>query len=170
MVTFGDGPEIYRRDSNPSSNRGWPIIRNVTHIHGDGFEGCKRNAPYDAIIMTASPNEIPSNLTAEQILIRSGNIGSVRIAQKIGPEKYKSFLEKIGVLSEKKSREYSYYGQSVNNDEKMAREIYRRKGVPTRSRGGNRDREDAIETIPLNYYRLIKNEPLLFEIDQKRGY
>ncbi len=43
-------------------------------------------------------NEIPSNLTAEQILIRSGNIGSVRIAQKIGPEKYKSFLEKIGVL------------------------------------------------------------------------
>ena len=34
MVTFGDGPELYRRDSNPSSNRGWPIIRNVTHIHG----------------------------------------------------------------------------------------------------------------------------------------
>ena len=45
-------------------------------------------------------NEIPSNLTAEQILIRSGNIGSVRIGQKIGPEKYKSFLEKIGVLSQ----------------------------------------------------------------------
>ena len=45
-------------------------------------------------------NKIPSNLTAEQILIRSGNIGSVRIAQKIGPEKHKSFLEKIGVLSQ----------------------------------------------------------------------
>ena len=30
--------------------------------------------------------------------------------------------------------------------------------------------KDAIETIPLNYYRLIKNEPLLFEIDRKRGY
>ena len=44
-------------------------------------------------------NEIPSDLTAEQILIRSGNIGSVRIGQKIGPEKYKSFLEKVGVLS-----------------------------------------------------------------------
>ena len=43
--------------------------------------------------------EIPSNLTAEQILIRSGNIGSVRIAQKVGPENHKSFLEKIGVLS-----------------------------------------------------------------------
>ncbi|MDA7577328.1 penicillin-binding protein 2, partial [Candidatus Pelagibacter sp.] len=45
-------------------------------------------------------NKIPSDLTAEQILIRSGNIGSVKMAQKIGPEKYKSFLEKVGVLSQ----------------------------------------------------------------------
>ena len=44
-------------------------------------------------------NKIPSDLTAEQILIRSGNIGSVRIAQMIGSEKHKSFLEKVGVLS-----------------------------------------------------------------------
>ena len=44
-------------------------------------------------------NKIPSDLTAEQILIRSGNIGSVRIAQKIGPDKFKSFLEKVGILS-----------------------------------------------------------------------
>ena len=43
--------------------------------------------------------EIPSNLTAEQILIRSGNIGSVRIAQKVGPENHKSFLEKMGPLT-----------------------------------------------------------------------
>ena len=45
-------------------------------------------------------NKIPSDLTAEQILIRSGNIGSVRIGQKIGPEKHKFFLEKVGVLSQ----------------------------------------------------------------------
>ncbi len=44
-------------------------------------------------------NKIPSNLTAEQILIRSGNIGSVRIAQKIGGERMKDFLKNIGVLS-----------------------------------------------------------------------
>jgi cell division protein FtsI (penicillin-binding protein 3) len=43
-------------------------------------------------------NEIPSNLTAEQILIRSGNIGSVRIGQKVGEEKFKSFLSKLGIL------------------------------------------------------------------------
>ena len=43
-------------------------------------------------------NEIPSNLTAEQILIRSGNIGSVRIGQKVGEEKFKLFLSKLGLL------------------------------------------------------------------------
>ena len=43
-------------------------------------------------------NKIPSNLTAEEILIRSGNIGSVRIGQKIGEDKFKSFLSTIGVL------------------------------------------------------------------------
>ena len=44
-------------------------------------------------------DEIPSDLTAEQILIRSGNIGSVRIGQKVGIEKLKLFLENIGVLN-----------------------------------------------------------------------
>ena len=36
-------------------------------------------------------DKIPSDLTAEQILIRSGNIGSIRIAQKIGEKNLKSF-------------------------------------------------------------------------------
>ena len=44
--------------------------------------------------------KIPSNLTAEQILIRSGNIGSVKIGQLIGLEKFRSFLINIGVLGE----------------------------------------------------------------------
>ena len=43
-------------------------------------------------------DKMPSNLTVEQILIRSGNIGSVRIGQRLQIEKLKSFLEKIGVL------------------------------------------------------------------------
>ena len=46
-----------------------------------------------------SLSHLPSKLTAEQILVRSSNIGSVRIAQKIGLEKYKKFLEKIGILN-----------------------------------------------------------------------
>ena len=43
-------------------------------------------------------NKIPSNLTVEQILIRSGNVGSVRIGQRLKTIKLKTFLEKIGVL------------------------------------------------------------------------
>ncbi len=42
--------------------------------------------------------KIPSNLTAEQILIRSGNIGSVRIGQLIGLEKFKRFLEDLDLV------------------------------------------------------------------------
>ncbi len=42
--------------------------------------------------------KIPSDLTAEQILIRSGNIGSIRIAQKVGLEKFKKFLNDLGIL------------------------------------------------------------------------
>jgi len=50
-------------------------------------------------IITEYDKKIPSNLTVEQILIRSGNIGSVRIGQKLGIDKLKLFLEKIGILN-----------------------------------------------------------------------
>jgi cell division protein FtsI (penicillin-binding protein 3) len=43
-------------------------------------------------------NKMPSDLTVEQILIKSGNVGSVRIARKVGIEKHRSFLKTIGVL------------------------------------------------------------------------
>ena len=43
-------------------------------------------------------DKMPSDLTVEQILIKSGNIGSVRIVRKIGIEKHKSFLKTIGIL------------------------------------------------------------------------
>jgi len=43
--------------------------------------------------------KLPKDLSAEQILIRSSNIGSVRIAQKIGIEKYKNFLNSLELLN-----------------------------------------------------------------------
>ena len=43
--------------------------------------------------------KIPSNLTAEQILIRSGNIGSVRVAQAVGQEKFKNFINKLNLIN-----------------------------------------------------------------------
>jgi len=44
-------------------------------------------------------DKLPKNLSTEQILIRSSNIGAVRIAQKIGIEKYKNFLNSLGLLN-----------------------------------------------------------------------
>ena len=43
--------------------------------------------------------KISSDLTVEEILIRSGNIGSVRIGQKLEIDRMKLFLEKIGILN-----------------------------------------------------------------------
>ena len=58
-------------------------------------------------------DKIPSNLTAEQILIRSGNIGSVRIGQKVGQEKFKLFLSKLGIL-EKINFDIEEVGRPIN--------------------------------------------------------
>ena len=62
------------------------------------FENLPKNLTCAGRPIREYDDEIPSDLTAEEILIRSGNIGSVRIAQKIGIEKFKLFLKKIGIL------------------------------------------------------------------------
>ena len=62
------------------------------------FENLPKNLTCAGSPIREYDDEIPSDLTAEEILIRSGNIGSVRIAQKIGIEKFKLFLKKIGIL------------------------------------------------------------------------
>ena len=58
-------------------------------------------------------DKIPSDLTTEQILVRSGNIGSVRIAQKIGVEKFASFLKNLGLLDQIKF-DIEEVGQPIN--------------------------------------------------------
>ena len=52
----------------------------------------------DGYTINEYDDKMPSDLTVEQILIKSGNIGSVRIAKKIGIKKHKSFLKTIGIL------------------------------------------------------------------------
>ena len=42
--------------------------------------------------------EFPKNLSVEDILVRSSNIGTLLIARKIGEEKYKSFIENANLL------------------------------------------------------------------------
>jgi cell division protein FtsI (penicillin-binding protein 3) len=43
--------------------------------------------------------KIPSELTAEEILIRSGNIGSVRIGQAVGLDKFKNFMNELSLIN-----------------------------------------------------------------------
>ena len=43
-------------------------------------------------------DKMPSDLSVEQILVKSGNIGSVKIVRKIGIERHKSFLRSMGIL------------------------------------------------------------------------
>ena len=44
--------------------------------------------------------DLSQNLSVEEILIKSGNIGSVKIGQKLGVDKIKDFLIRIGILSD----------------------------------------------------------------------
>ena len=63
------------------------------------FLNLKKKLKCGKNIISEYDKKIPSDLTVEQILIRSGNIGSVRIGQKLEIERLKLFLDKIGVLS-----------------------------------------------------------------------
>ena len=63
------------------------------------FNNLKKKIRCGKHVIGEYDDKIPTDLTAEQILIRSGNIGSVRIGQKVGIEKLKLFLENIGLLN-----------------------------------------------------------------------
>tara|TARA_Y100000590_G_scaffold465209_1_gene636834 strand:+ start:1258 stop:2946 length:1689 start_codon:yes stop_codon:yes gene_type:complete len=63
------------------------------------FLNLKKNLKCGKNVISEYDDEIPSDLTAEEILIRSGNIGSVRIGQKLEINKLRNFLNKIGVLN-----------------------------------------------------------------------
>jgi len=58
------------------------------------FKNLKSNLICDKYIIREH-YKLPKNLSAEQILVRSSNIGSVKIAQKVGIENYKEFLNSL---------------------------------------------------------------------------
>jgi len=63
------------------------------------FKNLKKKIKCAGNIISEYDDKISSDLTAEEILIRSGNIGSVRIAEKVGIEKYDNFLKSLGILT-----------------------------------------------------------------------
>ncbi len=77
------------------------------------FKELKKKIYCAGNIISEYDDKLPSTLTAEEILIRSSNIGSVRIGQKIGLERYKKFLDKIGIL-EKIEFDIEEVGQPIN--------------------------------------------------------
>ena len=44
-------------------------------------------------------HEFPTNMSVEDILIQSSNIGALKIARKIGEEKYRNFIDELNLLS-----------------------------------------------------------------------
>ncbi len=60
-------------------------IRNVRFRHGDGWEGWKSHAPYDAIIVTAAPPETPAALLEQ--LAEGG-----RLIIPVGPRSHQELL------------------------------------------------------------------------------
>jgi cell division protein FtsI (penicillin-binding protein 3) len=63
------------------------------------FKNLKKRVQCGKNTISEYDKNIPSDLTAEQILIRSGNIGSIRIAQAIGLEKFKNFMNELGLIN-----------------------------------------------------------------------
>ena len=63
------------------------------------FKNLKKNIKCGKNTISEYDDKIPSNLTAEQILIRSGNIGSIRIGQAVGLENFKKFIFDMGLTS-----------------------------------------------------------------------
>ena len=79
------------------------VFKTFTLAAGLESESIKANTVFkdlkNQIICGGMPisehDELPKNLTAEEILVRSSNIGAIRIAQKIGVKSYKEFLNSL---------------------------------------------------------------------------
>ena len=76
------------------------------------FENLKSSLTCDKYTISEH-DKLPKNLSTEQILVRSSNIGAVRIAQRVGIEKYKKFLNTLGLL-EKISFDLNEIGDPIS--------------------------------------------------------
>ena len=62
------------------------------------FKGLEKKLKCGKNTISEYDEKIPSDLTAEQILIRSGNVGSVRIGQSLGIEAFKNFMNNLDLI------------------------------------------------------------------------
>ena len=64
------------------------------------FENIERKMKCGGRVISEYDENLPEDLSVEDILVYSSNIGSVKIGQLVGQEKLKSFLKQIGVLNQ----------------------------------------------------------------------
>ena len=62
------------------------------------FNNLEKKMKCGGRIISEYDKTLSQNLSVEEILVKSGNIGSVKIGQILGAERYNIFLKKIGVL------------------------------------------------------------------------
>jgi len=66
----------------------------------DMFNNLEKKIKCGGRIISEYDENLSQNLSVEEILINSGNIGSVKIGQKLGIDKIRNFLNQIGILGE----------------------------------------------------------------------
>lgn len=80
-------------------------LRNIEYLHGDGYAGWVEQEPFDAIIVTAAPLDIPASLLAQlgdngRLVIPAGPVGSQQLLQvtREGDEFHKHLLDRVSFV------------------------------------------------------------------------
>ena len=66
----------------------------------DMFNNLEKKIKCGGRTISEYDEDLSQNLSVEEILINSGNIGSVKIGQKLGVDKIRNFLNKIGIIGD----------------------------------------------------------------------
>ncbi len=66
----------------------------------DVFNNLEKKIKCGGRTISEYDENLSQNLSVEEILINSGNIGSVKIGQKLGVDKIRNFLNKIGIIGD----------------------------------------------------------------------
>ena len=66
----------------------------------DMFNNLEKKIKCGGRTISEYDGNLSQNLSVEEILINSGNIGSVKIGQKLGVDKIRNFLNKIGIIGD----------------------------------------------------------------------
>ena len=66
----------------------------------DMFNNLEKKIKCGGRTISEYDENLSQNLSVEEILINSGNIGSVKIGQKLGVDKIRNFLNKIGIIGD----------------------------------------------------------------------